>query len=584
LKALNRQYFFVNAVPLVIINSFNIDSLSHILTNKTKTIVRIENKMKIATNAYNDQKAGTSGLRKKVSVFQQINYLENYVQSIFDCLQDKQGKTLIIGGDGRFYNKQAVQIIIKMAAANGFSKLIIGQNGLLSTPAASHLIRHNKAYGGIILSASHNPGGENGDFGIKYNISNGGPAPEKLTDAIYERTKIVDKYFTIDSDEIDLSAIGSSKLGDMEIKIINPVADYANLMSEIFDFDAIRAMLQNGFEICFDAMHAVNGPYAKMVLQDMLGAPNNALMNCEPSPNFGGHHPDPNLVHARQLYDLMMSNNAPDFGAATDGDGDRNLIIGKGIFVTPSDSLAILAANLHLIRGYKNGIKGIARSMPTSMAADRVADALGVPIYETPTGWKFFGNLLDDERITICGEESAGTGSNHVREKDGLWAVLAWLNIIAIKKQSVKQIVNEHWEKFGRNYYTRHDYEEIELDKANKLMKRLNEKLDSLVGQQVSKMKISKSDNFSYLDPVDGSLSKNQGIRIIFENDSRIIIRMSGTGTIGATIRIYIEKFEPANGEILLETQKALARLITAAKILTDIEAITGREEPNVVT
>ncbi len=543
-----------------------------------------ENKMKMSTKAYNDQKPGTSGLRKKISVFKQKNYLENYIQSIFDCLNNKQGKTLIIGGDGRYFNEKAIQIAIKMAAANGFGKVIIGQNGLLSTPAASHLIRHNKAFGGIILSASHNPGGENGDFGIKYNISNGGPAPQKLTDAIYKRTQIIEEYFIDEFKFIDLSNIGSTKINNLEIEIINPVTDYAFLMEELFDFEAIKAMFQGGFEMRFDAMHAVNGPYAEQIFCDMLGASKETLLNCTPSTNFGGFHPDPNLVHAKELYELMMSKNAPDFGAATDGDGDRNLIIGRGIFITPSDSLAILAANLHLIKGYKNGISGIARSMPTSMAADRVADALGVPIYETPTGWKFFGNLLDDGRITICGEESAGTGSNHVREKDGIWAVLAWLNILAVKKQSAKQVANEHWAKFGRNYYTRFDYEEIELDKANKLMKRLNEKLDSLVGNEEEGIKISTADSFSYHDPVDGSLSENQGLRILFENGSRIIFRMSGTGTIGATIRIYIERFEPADGEINLDTQVALKQLIDIAKSISDIEELTGRDKPSVIT
>ncbi len=538
----------------------------------------------IKTNPFLDQKAGTSGLRKKVAVFQQADYLENYVQSIFDCLKEKQGKTLVIGGDGRFFNDQAIQIIIKIAHANGFGELLIGQNGLLSTPAASHLIRHYKTLGGIILSASHNPGGEKGDFGIKYNISNGGPAPEKLTDKIYAQTKKITNYKIAQCEPVDLNKIGTNMLGKMKITIIDPVTDYANLMEELFDFDAIKTMFNNGFSLCFDSMHAINGPYAKAIFNNMLGAPKSSLMNATPLPDFGGLHPDPNLVHAKDLYNLMFSKNAPDFGAATDGDGDRNLIIGKDIFVTPSDSLAILAANLHLIKGYKDGIKGIARSMPTSMAADRVAQHLGVPIYETPTGWKFFGNLLDDNRITICGEESAGTGSNHVREKDGLWAVLAWLNILAMRKKSVKEIVQEHWGKFGRNYYTRHDYEEVDLNAANKLMKRLKEKLSSLVGSEVDGLEISKADNFSYLDPIDSSLSQNQGIRIIFKNGSRIIIRMSGTGTIGATIRLYIERYEAKSGKLFLNTQTALKQLIDIAKDISDIEEITGRNKPSVVT
>lgn len=539
----------------------------------------------VATTPYADQKPGTSGLRKKVPVFQQPNYAENFIQSIFDSLEDFAGKTLVIGGDGRFYNREVIQKAIRMAAANGFGRVLVGQGGILSTPAASHVIRKYKAFGGIILSASHNPGGPTEDFGIKYNIGNGGPAPEKITDSIFARSKVIDRYRIVDAADVDLDVIGRVELGGMTVEVIDPVADYAELMEELFDFGAIRTLFGLGFRMVFDAMSAVTGPYAKEILENRLGAPVGTVRNFVPLPDFGGHHPDPNLVHAKELYDEMMAgDDAPDFGAASDGDGDRNLVIGKGIFVTPSDSLAVLAANAHLAPGYNGGIAGIARSMPTSAAADRVAEKLGIGIYETPTGWKFFGNLLDAGKVTICGEESAGTGSNHVREKDGLWAVLLWLNILAVRGESVEDIVTQHWATYGRNYYSRHDYEEVDSDAANGLMAAIRDKLESLPGTTVGDLVVSQADDFSYLDPVDGSTSKHQGVRILFEGGSRVVFRLSGTGTSGATLRVYIERYEPDASRHDLETQGALADLIAAAETLADIRARTGRQTPSVIT
>lgn len=538
----------------------------------------------VATKPYPDQKPGTSGLRKKVPVFQQEHYAENFIQSIFDALHGFDGKTLVIGGDGRFHNREVIQKAIAMAAANGFGKVMVGQGGILSTPAASHVIRKYKTFGGIILSASHNPGGPHEDFGIKYNAGNGGPAPEKLTDAIFEKTKAISSFKIADIGPVDIDTIGTVKAADMTVEIIDPVADYADLMESLFDFEALRALFKSGFRMRFDAMHAVTGPYAKEILENRLGAPNGTARNFIPLPDFGGHHPDPNLVHAKHLYDEMMSPNAPDFGAASDGDGDRNLIIGKGIFITPSDSLAMLAANAHLAPGYKAGLKGIARSMPTSGAADRVAEKLGIGIYETPTGWKFFGNLLDAGMATICGEESAGTGSNHVREKDGLWAVLLWLNILAVRGESAKQIVTQHWAAYGRNYYSRHDYEEVETDRANALVDELRAKLGSLPGTSVRGMTIASADDFAYHDPVDGSVSKNQGIRVLFEGGSRVVFRLSGTGTSGATLRLYVERYEPDNSRHNLETQEALADLIAAADDIAGIRSHTGRAKPSVIT
>ncbi|MBB4006742.1 alpha-D-glucose phosphate-specific phosphoglucomutase [Allorhizobium taibaishanense] len=538
----------------------------------------------VPTKPYSDQKPGTSGLRKKVPHFQQEHYAENFIQSIFDSLEDFKGKTLVIGGDGRFYNREVIQKAMKMAAANGFGRVLVGQGGILSTPAASNIIRKYKAFGGIVLSASHNPGGPTEDFGIKYNIGNGGPAPEKITDAIYTNSKTITAYKTVDAADINLDRIGTFDLGEMTVEVIDPVADYAALMEQLFDFAGIRNLFSLGFRMVFDAMSAVTGPYAKEILENRLGAPEGTVRNFIPLPDFGGHHPDPNLVHAKELYDEMMGADAPDFGAASDGDGDRNLIIGKGIFVTPSDSLAILAANANLAPGYSGGIAGIARSMPTSAAADRVAERLKIGMYETPTGWKFFGNLLDAGKVTICGEESAGTGSSHVREKDGLWAVLLWLNVLASRGESVQDIVRQHWASYGRNFYSRHDYEEVDSDAANGLMDTLRAKLPTLPGTMVGELKVEKADDFAYHDPVDHSESKKQGIRIMFEGGSRVVFRLSGTGTSGATLRVYIERYEPDSSNHGIETQEALADLIAAAEELAGIKARTGRDAPTVIT
>ena len=538
----------------------------------------------VPTTPFDDQKPGTSGLRKKVPHFQQPNYVENFVQSIFDSLENFAGKTLVIGGDGRYFNREVIQVALKMAAANGFGRVLVGRGGILSTPAASHVIRKFRAFGGIILSASHNPGGPTEDFGIKYNIGNGGPAPEKYTNAIYAGSREITEYRILDAPDVDLDITGTTMLGPMQVEVIDPVADYAELMESLFDFDAIRAAFAGGFRMAFDAMSAVTGPYATEILENRLGAPKGTVRNGTPLPDFGGHHPDPNLVHARELHDTMMAADAPDFGAASDGDGDRNLIIGRGIFVTPSDSLALLAANAHLAPGYAAGLKGIARSMPTSAAADRVAEALGIGIYETPTGWKFFGNLLDAGLATICGEESAGTGSDHVREKDGLWAVLLWLNILAVRKQSVRDIVEAHWAEHGRNYYARHDYEAIETAAANDLVADLRNRLAALPGQAVAGLTIAAADDFAYLDPVDGSESAHQGIRVLFEGGSRAVFRLSGTGTSGATLRVYLERFEPDPARHGLATAEALAEVIAAAEALAGIRARTGRTQPDVIT
>jgi phosphoglucomutase len=538
----------------------------------------------ITTTPYDDQKPGTSGLRKRVTHFQQPNYVENFIQSLFDSLPDHESETLVIGGDGRYFNDTVIQIAIRMAAANGFGKVIVGQGGILSTPGASHIIRHYKAFGGIVLSASHNPGGPDGDFGIKYNASNGGPAPEKITDAVYARSREIAQYKSVDTTDIDLSRIGVQDVAGMAVEVIDPVADYAALMETLFDFDAIAKMFADGFRMKFDAMHAVTVPYAQAILEDRLGAPRGTVLNGTPSPSFGDGHPDPNLVYAKDLYDLLMSPDAPDFGAASDGDGDRNLIIGRNRFVTPSDSLALLAANAHLAPGYKDGIAGIARSMPTSAAADRVADKLGIEMHETPTGWKFFGNLLDAGRVTICGEESAGTGSNHVREKDGLWAVLLWLNILAVRKEGVDEIVRDHWRTYGRNYYSRHDYEEVDATAANALMERLRSRLDTLSGTEIGGKTITLADDFTYLDPVDGSISGKQGIRIGFADGSRIVFRLSGTGTVGATLRVYLEQYVPQDGDHDRDTQEALADLVVLAEEIADIRRHTGRDAPTVIT
>jgi phosphoglucomutase len=538
----------------------------------------------VATKPYDDQKPGTSGLRKKVPVFQQEHYAENFIQSIFDALEGFEGKTLVLGGDGRFYNREVIQKVLAIAAANGFGKVMVGQGGILSTPAASNVIRKHKAFGGIILSASHNPGGPHEDFGIKYNAENGGPAPEKITNAIFAKSKTIREFRIADIGEIDIDRIGAIQAGGMTVEVIDPVKDYAQLMESLFDFNALRKLFESGFRMRFDAMHAVTGPYAKEIFERRLGAADGTCRNYHPLPDFGGHHPDPNLVHARHLYDEMMSADAPDFGAASDGDGDRNLIIGRGIFVTPSDSVAMLAANATVAPAYKDGLKGVARSMPTSGAADRVAQKLGIGIYETPTGWKFFGNLLDAGMATICGEESAGTGSNHVREKDGLWAVLLWLSIVAARGQSVKEIVTKHWAEYGRNYYSRHDYEEVETERANALVAELRGKLASLPGTKLRGLTVEKADDFAYHDPVDGSVSEHQGIRILFEGGSRVVLRLSGTGTSGATLRVYIERYEPDPARHDIETQAALADLIAAADDIAGIRAHTGRAKPSVIT
>lgn len=538
----------------------------------------------IPTTPFSDQKPGTSGLRKKVPHFRQPHYVENFIQSIFDSLEGFAGKTLVIGGDGRFFNREVIQTALKMAAAAGFGKVLVGQGGILSTPAASNVIRQYGAYGGIILSASHNPGGPTEDFGIKYNIGNGGPAPEKITDAIFARTQSIDAYRILEAPDLNLDSLGTQDLGGMSVEVIDPVADYAALMETLFDFPAIRAMFDGGFTMSFDAMSAVTGPYATEILERRLGAAPGTVRNGTPLPDFGGHHPDPNLVHAKELYDRLMGTDAPDFGAASDGDGDRNLIIGRGIFVTPSDSLALLAANAHLAPGYAAGLKGIARSMPTSGAADRVAEKLGIGLFETPTGWKFFGNLLDAGLATICGEESAGTGSDHVREKDGLWAVLLWLNILAARGESVRDIVTAHWADYGRNYYARHDYEGVDSEAANGLIAHLRALLPELPGRQLHGLTVATADDFSYSDPVDGSISRHQGIRILFDGGSRVVFRLSGTGTSGATLRVYIERYEPDPARHGLATAEALADLIAAAEDLAEITRRTGRTEPDVIT
>ncbi|MBN9303857.1 MAG: alpha-D-glucose phosphate-specific phosphoglucomutase [Devosia sp. 67-54] len=538
----------------------------------------------VKTTPFDDQRPGTSGLRKRVPVFTQPNYVENFVQSVFDSLDGVKGKTLAIGGDGRYHNDVAIQTIIRMAAANGFGKVMVGQNGILSTPATSNIIRHYKTFGGFILSASHNPGGPQGDFGIKYNVGNGGPAPEKITEAVFARSKVIDRYLISDAPAIDLATIGTQKCGDMTVEVIDSVDDYAALMQTLFDFDAIRAMFASGFTMRFDALHAVTGPYAHRIFEDMLGAARGSVVNGTPLPDFGGGHPDPNLVYCKDMYDLMMTDAGPDFAAASDGDGDRNLIIGKKRFVTPSDSLALLAANAPLAPGYANGIAGIARSMPTSAAADRVAEQLGIEMHETPTGWKFFGNLLDAGRVTICGEESSGTGSNHVREKDGIWAVLLWLNILAARGQGVDEIVRDHWAIYGRNYYTRHDYEEVDAAVANKLMDDVRAQLPAIANATYDGLKVSYADDFTYHDPVDGSVSAHQGIRIGFADGSRIVLRLSGTGTVGATLRLYLERYEPAHGQHDLDTQSALSFLISLADRIAQIRERTGRDAPSVIT
>ena len=538
----------------------------------------------ISTTPFLDQKPGTSGLRKKVKVFQQAHYLENFVQSIFDSLEIPAGAVLTLGGDGRYYNTQAIQTIIKMAAANGFSKVLVGRGGILSTPAASHVIRKYQTLGGIILSASHNPGGPDDDFGIKYNTPNGGPAPEKITEAIFSISKAIQQYQLVDLPAINLNQLGLTQLDGFSVEVIDPVRDYADLMESMFDFAAIRTLFSGGFSIKFDGMHAVTGPYAQEIFTQRLGAPATSLMNCQVSETFGGGHPDPNLTYAEELVKIVYGSNAPDFAAASDGDGDRNMILGKGFFVTPSDSLAIIAANAHLIPAYKSGLAGVARSMPTSGAVDRVAQKMNIDCYETPTGWKFFGNLMDADKVTLCGEESFGTGSNHVREKDGLWAVLCWLNIVAACKQSVEAIVKAHWAEYGRNVYSRHDYEGIPTEQANAVMAHLKAQFDTLPSRVFGRYTVATCDDFSYTDPVDGSVSHGQGIRVLFQCGSRIVFRLSGTGTDGATIRIYLEAYEPDVKQHHLDAQVALAEMIQLALTLSQLVENTGRNAPTVIT
>ena len=530
------------------------------------------------------QKPGTSGLRKKTKVFMSPHFLENYVQAIWAGIGGAQGATLVVGGDGRYFNDRAIQVILRMAAAEGVAKVIVGQNGILSTPAASHLIRSRQATGGLILSASHNPGGADGDFGLKYNGANGGPASEAVTDKIFAATETVTEYRIFEGQDVDLATIGTSVLGGMAIEVVDPVSDYADLMESLFDFDAIRAMFAGGFRMCFDAMHAVTGPYATEIFERRLGAAPGSVINGVPSPDFGGGHPDPNPIWAKELMEVMFAADAPDFGAASDGDGDRNMILGKGIYVTPSDSLAALAANATAAPAYAKGLAGLARSMPTSGAVDRVAEALGLECFETPTGWKFFGNLLDAGRITLCGEESAGTSSDHVREKDGVWAVLLWLNILAERKQPMAALMAAHWARFGRNYYTRHDYEAVDKGVAEAMVAELREQLTDMPGQPAGDLVIETADEFAYTDPIDGSVAERQGLRFGLSGGGRVVVRLSGTGTEGATVRVYLERLETDPSKLDLDPQEALAPIIAAAEAITALRTRTGRAGPDVVT
>ncbi len=539
----------------------------------------------VSTTPYLDQKPGTSGLRKSVPVFQKPHYLENFIQSTFDVLPDHNGQTLVLGGDGRYYNRHAIQVILKMAAANGFGRVKVGHHGILSTPATSGIIRKYNALGGIILSASHNPGGINGDFGVKYNISNGGPAPEKVTAEIYDRSKTITAYKIMTAADIDIDSLGETILGSMVVEVIDSVQDYQALMESLFDFDLISKLVTSeNFRMCIDPLHAVTGPYAYALFEERLGAAQGTVQNGIPLEDFGGGHPDPNLVYAHDLVDVLFGENAPDFGAASDGDGDRNMILGRKFFVTPSDSLAILAANAKLVPGYRAGLSGVARSMPTSAAVDRVAARLGIDCYETPTGWKFFGNLMDAGKVTLCGEESFGTGSNHIREKDGLWAVLFWLNILAVRQESVEQIVRNHWQLYGRNYYSRHDYEAVDSDRAQNLTAILKAKLPTLRGQKFGKYEVDYADDFRYVDSIDGSVSEKQGIRIGFTDGSRIVVRLSGTGTQGATLRLYFESYEPNIAKHNQDVQEALGDLIAIAEEIAQIRTYTGMAEPTVIT
>ena len=539
----------------------------------------------VTTTPYADQQPGTSGLRKKVAVFRKPNYLENFVQAILEAARIPAGSTLVIGGDGRYLNREAIQVALKMAAANGVARVLVGTGGILSTPAASCVIRKRGAVGGIVLSASHNPGGPDGDFGIKYNVANGGPAPEKVTAEISTIAKSLTQYRILEAPDVALDTVGTQRIGEMTVEIIDPVADYAELMETLFDFEALRTLLSGGtFRMRYDAMHAVTGPYAREILERRLGAPAGTVVRATPLPDFGGGHPDPNLTYAPELVAEMFGDDAPDFGAASDGDGDRNMILGRRFFVTPSDSLAVLAANASVARGYARGLAGVARSMPTSQAVDHVARSLGIPCFETPTGWKFFGNLLDAGRITLCGEESFGTGSDHVREKDGLWAVLFWLTILAARRESVEDIVRDHWRRFGRSYYTRHDYEEIPSDAARGVMDQLKSRLGSLPGSRLAGDRVITADDFSYRDPIDDSVSAGQGLRVIFESGARIIFRLSGTGTAGATLRLYVEAYEADPARQDTEVQAALDAYLSAALELSELRVRTGRDAPTVIT
>lgn len=539
----------------------------------------------VSTTPFTDQRPGTSGLRKSVVDFQKPHYLENFIQAIFNSLDGCAGKTLVVGGDGRYYNRHAVQIILKMAAANGLAKIILGQGGILSTPAASCVIRKHKTDGGIILSASHNPGGPKGDFGVKFNISNGGPAPEKVTEAIFARSKELQSYKILSCPDIDIDTIGTVQVGAMQLQVIDSVDDYQQLVESVFDFDQIYALIKGGsFRMCFDAMHAVTGPYGHAIFEKRLGAPAGTVIAGKILEDFGGGHPDPNLTYAHDLVEILFGKDAPDFGAASDGDGDRNMILGRNFFVTPSDSIALMTANHKLIPAYSKGIAGVARSMPTSRAADRVAAKMGIKCYETPTGWKFFGNLMDAGLANLCGEESFGSGADHIREKDGVWSILFWLNILAARKESVADIVKKHWQEYGRNYYSRHDYEEVDSEKAHDLMEKLDANLASMKGKKFGSRTVDFADDFSYTDPVDQSVAKNQGIRIHFTDESRMVFRLSGTGTRGATIRLYLESLELDAAKQGLDAQVALKELIDIADEVSQLKALTGRDKPTVIT
>ena len=535
----------------------------------------------IDTTPFDDQRPGTAGLRKKVSRVQTPHYLENFLQAIFNCADIGQGP-LVIGGDGRYYNDQAIRICIAVALGNGIRDIIVGRDGLLSTPAASHVIRHYQARGGLVLSASHNPAGPKGDFGIKFNVANGGQASETLTEAIYQQSLKLSSYRIAEIPELDFSRIGEQPLNNGMLRVIDPVDDYAALMQRLFDFDQIADYLKSGARVAYDAMHAVTGPYARRLFVDMLGADPDSLMNCQPLADFGGGHPDPNLKYAKALVKLLMADDGPDLGAASDGDGDRNMILGRGIFVSPGDSLAVLADNLSLCPGYHKGLQGVARSMPTSRAVDIVARENGLALHETPTGWRFFCNLLDAGKITLCGEESFGTGSNHVREKDGLWAVLAWLNILAARRQSVAEIMQQHWGRYGRHYYQRHDYEGLPQEQADALVGALRSNLGNIVGGELEGQPVTLADEFDYHDPVDGSLSRGQGIRVLFGDQARLVVRLSGTGTAGATLRLYFERYAASNFE--QPPEQALASLVNWATSALDLNRHLGRSEPDVVT